>query len=418
MTGMRSRVVPIAGVPALLTAAILVVALLPAGSAHAGPNLVVNGDFASDISGWTAGAKTTAVHTSTEDADGLEPASGAARLTYTGLLLGEATLDSGCITLTGAGDYPFAGATKTVSGNGLGVLARITVTTYTDACTTPAQSADSNTVLIGLGDPLGWQSLSGTISVSASELYASVQLRVIAPAFVLSAGHFDNVSLADTVLETATPSPTNTPTATDTPSQTGTPSSATDTPSPTPTPTPASSDTPTPTDTSTVTPTATVPAASTASPTVTSAPIASQTATGTTPPQTPPPSPTPAAASNAAPADDATPGPIPTGDGGPPLAALPSPFDADKAFPATGGGPSPTADDATTASAMRTPAAGDELSLGPPTVHDSGPTPAMLAARLRPSWWTLPLSLICSVVILVSLASTFRLRESRLSGRR
>src|SRR5438552_537000 len=180
--------------------------------ATAAPNLVTNGDFATNDAAWTALASSTHTWTNTQDADGLNPASGAERVDYTGVIAGTAVVESGCIALTGAAAYPFSGKVKSVSTNGVGVLARISIVTYTDAsCLTASATQDSNVVLIGLGDPVGWQTLSGSITASALQQHSKVQLKVVGPAATTAAAFWDNITLANNALDTPTATTTNTP---------------------------------------------------------------------------------------------------------------------------------------------------------------------------------------------------------------
>ena len=272
---------------ALSAAALLltVSALLGGGSASAAPTLVTNGQFDTNNAGWTPAANSDIVQVSTEDANLLNPASGAGRVRWTGS--GAGTGDaSQCIDLTspGAGSYAIAGSYKAVSGGSGSQTADIDVTLYTDnACTTGPANHPSGSLAPNTS---GWQTYSGSMTVS-TELSAKITLSVTGAA-QNDGVYFDNISLSNGPLDTPTPSSTATATNTSTPTNTATATStatdtatATTTPTATNTPLPGSTNTPTSTATATATAAATDTPSAAATDTPTNTPTKTKTPTRT-----------------------------------------------------------------------------------------------------------------------------------------
>src|SRR6185295_15074369 len=96
--------------PRLSTGAFVVLVALAAAivvfntGVSAAPNLVVNGDFAVDSTGWTDGASTFTNRDGSQDADG-NASSGALELVYVSAGPASATALSDCIAVPGAGTY-------------------------------------------------------------------------------------------------------------------------------------------------------------------------------------------------------------------------------------------------------------------------------------------------------------------------
>jgi len=263
------------GAAALFVFGLVALFVSSAGDSYAAPNLVTNGDFETDASGWTAGANTTIVQEASEDAD-LDPP-GAGLVTYTGTGAGDG-IASQCIDITssGAGTYELGTYYKEPTGQTTDPQLAVDVTAFANDDCTGASSAHPSGDL----DPnsSGWQIFTGSFAVT-TELSLRVDLTVHGTAQD-DEGYFDKVVLSNGPLDTPTPTSTatatNTATPTDTPAPTNTPG-PTDTPAPTNTPgatdtpdigtqTPAPTDTPTPEPTNTTIPTNTAVPTSTSTP--------------------------------------------------------------------------------------------------------------------------------------------------------
>ncbi len=255
---------PLAALAILAT----VFALVPLGGSQHGDaaaSLVANGDFASNATGWTAAdANASIAQVDTQDADGLNPASGAGNVTRLNTT-GNAVVRSACITLTGDNTYEFAGSVKLPTANTGATQAVMTVRIYSDACS--SETAAQSTATVSESD--SWQAHSGSIVV-VGQTNALVELTLLSgdPGDL---AYFDNLTLSNGALDTPTPTPTvtSTPTVTNTATNTATVTN-------TPTETPTETETPTVTNTPTVTPTATD------TPTVTASPTNTATSTATT----------------------------------------------------------------------------------------------------------------------------------------
>jgi hypothetical protein len=252
--------------------------VIGAADTYAAPNLVTNGDFETDATGWTAGANSTITHDAAKDADLDPPGSGL--VTYTGTGPGDATA-SQCIDLTGAGAdtspleivaYFSEPSTQTTDPQ-----VSVDFTLFDDtACTTNAEAHPSGNL-----DPnSGWQIYNGSLVGTTTKLSIRIDL-VVHGGDANDAAHFDKIALSAGALDT--PTPTNTPTSTNTPLATDTPtptSTATVTNTPLPTDTPTETPQPTNTPTATHTPLSSEDLFGTATPIVAEPPASSADDTG------------------------------------------------------------------------------------------------------------------------------------------
>lgn len=273
---------------AISVAAVIVVAALvlvtTARDTSAAANLVTNGDFKSDTTGWMSTDSLAWAAGPTNDADG-NAASGSAQLDQATPIGVPAIAEQvACGALPGAaGTYELMGVSKLANSNSPGTLGGVRVQLFTDA----GCSALDTTVLTGWNSANddGWHAVTNTgVAVLSSHLSARVQLLVIAGGATSVRGYFDNISFSNGPVDTPTPTATNTATNTATPTGTATPTNtatATNTATPTDTPTPTSTATNTPV-TATSTPTDTpVPPTATATNTATAAASSTNTAVPT-----------------------------------------------------------------------------------------------------------------------------------------
>ena len=147
-----------------------------ARDAMAAPNLVTNGDFATDVTGWTSDlpGDITIAH-STDDAES-NPSSGSGEVTWSSVGAGVGTISTACIDLTaaGSGTYELVGAIKNPVANGPGVLVSVQVQFFAETtCATPAGVPFDTGSVPNDGN---WTPVSNTSIAVTTELGAIVSL--------------------------------------------------------------------------------------------------------------------------------------------------------------------------------------------------------------------------------------------------
>ena len=167
---------------AISVAAVTIIAALvlisAARDASAAANLVTNGDFVTDTANWTplAGTSLGWAAGPTNDA-GANAASGSAQLIWSNpTTAGTAILETGCITLPGAGTYALSGASKLAAANDPLDIANLRLELFTDGtCTTPSAIGAYDTPVNSTNND-SWNVLTGSIGVLGSDLSARVKL--------------------------------------------------------------------------------------------------------------------------------------------------------------------------------------------------------------------------------------------------
>lgn len=177
----------------------LVSTCVPRAAWALGDNLVPNGTFDTNLSGWSSSGTTDPADWSDEDAHGAVD-SGSAVVHAQGP--SGQSLNSACVPIDGGGDYALAAAYKFDWNGALNSLLRVSVVWYGDAACSGSNVGQETLVTVRFTASGPWAAASRVVTAPTDAIAAEIVLHVSGdyelPRTVVS-GHFDDIVLAPVV---------------------------------------------------------------------------------------------------------------------------------------------------------------------------------------------------------------------------